>query len=82
MPAKQKVHPALQPCPKCAGADILRKYRRNQEKWTLAWRDRDSRITNKYVRYADYEACAAKECISHHCRICQYQWDGPCHNGD
>lgn len=70
----------MAPCPKCCSNDIHRLWRERGARWTLYCRN--TRKSNQWVTYADWEAHAKKECISHHCRCCQYEWDTSPHLPD
>ena len=65
------------PCPKCGSEDIHRRYRRKDEEWNKDIGDYECRETER-VEYRTYHARAKVECLVHHCRCCDYEWDSEC----
>jgi len=61
-------------CPKCGSTDILRQYRKRHEEWSNAIGDYTKKETN-FVSKRQYRSVAIFECITHHCKICQYEWE-------
>ena len=65
------------PCPKCGSEDIHRRYRRKDEEWNKDIGDYECRDTER-VEDRTYHARAKVECLVHHCRCCDYEWDSEC----
>ena len=72
-----KTKPCSLPCPKCGSEDISRThYDKGEEVFRSFGADRGK--SSKFVdRKRSYEWTAHGECIVHHCRGCQFEWDGP-----
>lgn len=64
--------PHNRPCQKCGGSDIYRKWRSAKEKWHNTEK-REYR--NEFVMAEWLTVTAQKECITHHCRCCGWQWE-------
>jgi hypothetical protein len=68
--------PSSFPCPKCGSADIYRLHAEAGEVLDLSYGERSTRRVNEYVHIDGWtEAKVKKECIRHHCRCCQYEWE-------
>ena len=65
--------PCSLPCPKCGSADIYRRHRAAKEEWSRDEKRRD--YETDFVSYVGWSAKAKSECITHHCRCCQWKWD-------
>jgi len=79
-PTTCAVYPAKRcsmPCPKCESENIHRRYRRKDEEWNKDICDYECRETER-VEYRKYHARAKVECLVHHCRCCDYEWDSEC----
>ena len=79
-PTTCAVYPAKRcsmPCPKCESENIHRRYRRKDEEWNKDICDYECRETER-VEYRTYHARAKVECLVHHCRCCDYEWDSEC----
>jgi hypothetical protein len=65
--------PCEEPCPKCGSPDINRQYRRRGERWDVG--DGDAIPVSKFInRHNMWTREATRECITHHCRTCQFDW--------
>lgn len=73
-----KIKPGREPCPKCGELDICRVYYDKGDELTRSWGTKPTGKTTEFVARPAYDWKAKKDCIVHHCRICQYSWDGPC----
>lgn len=75
-PVTGSVNPCDIPCEKCGSVDILRQF-------FFEGQDTNGIVPNpkrssEYVDRNDrYYQPALKDCITHHCRTCHYEWDGP-----
>ena len=68
--------PSVLPCPKCGSADINRTHAKAGEDLDLSFSERSTRRVNQYVHIDGWtDARVKKECIMHHCRCCQYDWE-------
>lgn len=60
-------------CPKCGGKEISHQYRATLQRWDVDSDDVDR--PSKFInRITFYTREASRECITHHCRICHYDW--------
>jgi hypothetical protein len=65
--------PCLIPCEKCGGTDISRHYRKQGEKWNkLSFEPKKWETEHAFSGLVYNEA--KKECITHRCRTCNYDW--------
>ncbi len=63
-------------CSKCGSGDIHRTHRDADEILDLSFEERHTRRVNEYVHIDQWtDARVKKECIMHHCRCCQYDWE-------
>lgn len=62
--------PCKQPCPKCGSTDIYRLFKHQNQKWD----DKDLDVSNFINRLSDFDVQATRDCIVHHCRGCQFNW--------
>ena len=65
--------PYLNTCEKCGGTDISRHYRKQGEKWDKLLGQSEQWETEHAIAGLVYNE-AKKECITHHCRTCSYDW--------
>jgi len=73
MEAFKLAMPCEIPCSKCGSKDVYRQFRRQNEWWHKCIGDFRS-WEDEFVK-SDYGTLSAKrDCIIHHCRICQYDW--------
>jgi hypothetical protein len=54
--------------------DVNRRHRERHEKWDNLIGDNKEKETN-FISKKRYESIAIFECITHHCRTCQYGWE-------
>lgn len=63
-------------CPKCGSMDVYRLFRAKGTKMRVDYGDNTPK-TNKWQRWDDsYGGVSLKDHIDHHCRMCQYDWQG------
>jgi hypothetical protein len=76
VPPQAAGSPSVLPCPKCGSRDIHRQHAESGEDLDLSFSERSTRRENEYI-YIDgwTDARVKKECIMHHCRCCQYDWE-------
>ena len=68
--------PCSAPCPKCGSQDILRRHAPAGAKLDIGYERRDMKRINEYVRIDGWlDAEVKRECIMHHCRCCQFEWE-------
>lgn len=68
-----EVKPCEALCPKCGSADISREFRRRGERWDV--NDGDCEPASPFInKVSNWCREAARECITHYCRICQFDW--------
>jgi hypothetical protein len=67
------ITPSEQPCPKCGSDDIHREYRESGEEWKTHGVSKQR--TSKHVKIGRWSGSAKRDCIVHHCRCCQFDWD-------
>ena len=68
--------PCSAPCPKCGSQDIHRRHAPAGAKLDLGYERRDMERVNEYVRINGWlDAEVKRECIMHHCRCCQFEWE-------
>jgi hypothetical protein len=72
---KRQELPCRISCPKCGGSDICRKHRVAGETWDKYNLERER--NNDFVRSKGLCYYAKLECITHHCRECEYEWETP-----
>jgi hypothetical protein len=71
-----KLKPCEILCPKCGSSDIYREFLARGEIDSLTYGERDRARENKFISLAwGGESNAKKDCITHHCRCCQYEWE-------
>lgn len=69
--------PCSTPCPKCGSTDINRQFfERGEDTNPLACPSDNMRSSDWVDREDRYVQLAKKDCIVHHCRTCQWEWDG------
>ena len=68
-----KILPCEMPCPKCGTTDIHRLFKVAGSKASLLLSL--SHTSNEFVKRDKYETKVLKDCIMHHCRCCQYDWE-------
>jgi len=73
MTTPKKPNPCKSTCPKCGSGDIVRKFHAKGTHWRKGFDDEDRK--SKWVDGTDYDWKARKDCIVHHCRCCQWDWD-------
>lgn len=67
--------PCEEICPKCGSGDINRIHRM-PGKLDLDYNYKYLKRSNEFVHIDGWmNAKVIKECIMHHCRICQYDWE-------
>ena len=67
--------PCNQSCPKCGSLDINRTHL-TVGKLELGWSDKDTTRNNEFVKINGWlDAKCIKECITHHCRVCQFDFE-------
>ena len=74
----REIFPCELPCPKCGSADIHREFHRKGDRLDLSREEFEKKRTNKFIRVADdawERSDYIRDCISHHCRTCQYEWE-------
>lgn len=65
--------PSEATCPKCGSNDCHRKHRRRGETWTVS--ERGTVPLSPFINvHGDWNREATRECITHHCRTCQFDW--------
>ena len=69
---KRMVRPCDEACLKCGSKDIHRKYRKKGERWSVG--DRADEPFSKFINADGWWREAVRDCITHHCRTCQYDW--------
>lgn len=62
--------PCDDPCPKCGSIDIYRNYRRAGDNFD----DADTPPSKFINRISEFTRQASRECITHHCRVCSFDW--------
>ena len=67
--------PCLMPCPKCGTEDIHRRFFLAGTKWNRDLGGNRTHRDNEFVRVSEYQGTALKDCISHHCRCCAWDWE-------
>lgn len=60
-------------CDKCGGTDIYRRHHWQGDKWDKMMGDY-RRLETVHVSYDTYSCEARRECLTHHCRTCGYEW--------
>lgn len=70
--------PCSAACPKCGSLDIHRHHRASKEEWSRNLGENRQNYETLWVSYEGYSAKALKECITHHCRCCQWKWESDC----
>jgi len=71
---KESKLPCEIPCPKCGSSDVLRNFYREGDAYRLFDKGRKT-VSSKNVLYDAFGATVLKDCIIHHCRCCQFEWD-------
>lgn len=69
-----KKKPCDMPCPKCGSLDIYRQScskGAKLDKLTGDWDERES----KYAFVDRWQITVKRDCIMHHCRCCQHDWE-------
>lgn len=72
MKPKSLIKPCDEPCRKCGGKDIHRQHRRAGEKWHAT--SENGEPFSSFINVDNWTREATRECITHHCRTCQYDW--------
>ena len=73
---RSSLAPCSAPCPKCGSQDIHRRHAPAGAKLDLGYERRDMERVNEYVRINGWLDAEVKlECIMHHCRCCQFEWE-------
>ena len=65
--------PCSASCDKCGGTDIYRRHHRQSDKWVNG----DYRVwkwETAHIVCDTYNCEARRECLTHHCRTCGYEW--------
>jgi len=57
-------------CRKCGSADVVIKYRHCGEVWREL-----GEVESEYILIEHGLAVARKECLSYHCRRCEFDWE-------
>jgi hypothetical protein len=70
--------PCSASCEKCGGADIYRRHHHQGDKWDKMMGDY-RRWETAHVVYDTYNCEARRECLTHHCRTCGYEWTTDIH---
>ena len=70
--------PCSASCEKCGGADIYRRHHRQGDEWDKTMGDY-RRWETAHVVYDTYNCKARRECLTHHCRTCGYEWTTDIH---
>lgn len=71
------VAPCKLPCPKCGSDDVHREHHANGSKWDVVGDADGYCARNKYAaRHSHRAVYATREHIAHHCRTCQFDWQG------
>jgi hypothetical protein len=70
--------PCSASCDKCGGTDIYRRHHRKGDKWDKILGDY-RRWETAHVAYDTYSCEARRECLTHHCRTCGYEWTTDIH---
>jgi hypothetical protein len=70
--------PCSASCEKCGGTDIYRRHRRKGDKWNKVMGDMRQWET-AHVAYDTYSCEARRECLTHNCRTCGYEWTTDIH---
>lgn len=65
-------------CSKCGSPDIYRRHRYKDEKWSQPIGENSKNYATRWVSYFGYYATAIRDCITHHCRCCQWKWESDC----
>ena len=70
------VSPCAMKCPKCGSDDIHREHKEEGDAVELDYADRGMTRENEFVAINGWtDARVKRECIMHHCRCCQYEWE-------
>lgn len=73
--------PCKQPCPKCGSVDIYRMHHKPGD-LDLSFDAGETNRENEFVSIKGWlNARVKQECIMHHCRCCQYEWESAPLNG-
>lgn len=65
-------------CPKCGSLDIHRQHKMVGEVWNTpgAWtRTEKAPWPSEFLKFDNHEIKAHRECITHHCRDCGFDWE-------
>ena len=66
--------PCNERCPKCGSPDVLRQFVQSGESWA----NRSDRVRgNEFLVSDKFDVQCFRDCITHHCRICQWDWETP-----
>lgn len=74
MTKKSPTLPCNTPCCKCGSNDINRTYY-DESQHVYKPINPPRQKSNEFVDRTGVFWVAKKECIVHHCRVCQYEWD-------
>jgi hypothetical protein len=70
-----KKKPCKLPCPKCGSDDINREFLRKGKDRIIYSIDDEKERKNEFITRERYTIYVKKDCITHHCRCCQYEWE-------
>lgn len=65
--------PSALDCPKCGSDDIHRRFWLEGEHWTrqdLTYREG----SNEFIRVEKWAVYAMRDCVTHRCQTCQWDW--------
>ncbi len=66
--------PCALKCPKCGSDDIHREFHEKGNNWSTVLSEVRER-ENALVVIDKWDGRAKRDCIIHHCRGCQYEWE-------
>ncbi len=66
--------PCNERCPKCGSLDIHRLFRPKGDKWHVEHFEEGPHT--KYTGASGWDTYAKRDHIEHHCRTCQFDWQG------
>lgn len=61
-------------CPKCGASDTNRQHREEGTSWNNSVGDYEAR-SSTYIHKGAHVTECLQECITHHCRVCHYEWE-------
>lgn len=74
MKTTEPIKPCAMPCAKCGGIDIHRRFYATGQDTNGVYRKRTP--SSPWVNREDaFYQPAKKECVTHHCRCCGYEWE-------